>query len=114
MVDATDGPKALVSGLKWPKTVYCFGAIDDKSRLVCHAEFYPVMTDDFSRVGDAVAFAKLTNRTVRENIIFALVVKTLTLLLGAVGIANMWMAIFADVGVALLAILNSLRILLRK
>jgi hypothetical protein len=41
MVDATDGPKALVSGLKWPKTVYCFGAIDDKSRLVCHAEFYP-------------------------------------------------------------------------
>jgi Cd2+/Zn2+-exporting ATPase len=73
-----------------------------------------VMTDDFSRVGDAVAFAKLTNRTVRENIIFALVVKALTLLLGAVGIANMWMAIFADVGVALLAILNSLRILLRK
>jgi len=73
-----------------------------------------VMTDDISRVGDAVDVAKRTSLTVKENITFALVVKAVTLLLGALGLANMWMAIFADVGVAFLAILNSLRILLKK
>ncbi len=73
-----------------------------------------VMTDDITRVGDAVAIAKRTNRTVKQNITFAISIKVLTLILGALGIANMWMAIFADVGVAILAILNSLRILLKK
>ena len=48
------------------------------------------------------------------NIIFALAVKLLILLLGALGIANMWAAVFADVGVAVLCILNSMRLLMRK
>ena len=53
--------------------------------------------------------AKKANIISKENIVFAIGVKVIVLLLGALGIANMWMAIFADVGVALLAIANSLR-----
>ena len=48
-------------------------------------------------------------RIVRQNIVFALAVKFLVLILAAVGVANMWLAVFADVGVAVLAILNAMR-----
>ena len=48
---------------------------------------------------------------VKQNIVFALVVKVLVLILGALGIANMWLAVFADVGVSMLAILNSMKTL---
>ena len=70
-----------------------------------------MMTDDFKRIGTTFKIAKATSRVVHENIAFSLTVKGLALLFGALGIAGMWMAIFADVGVAMLAILNSLRLL---
>ena len=53
--------------------------------------------------------ARKTVRIVRENIVFALGVKALVLVLGALGIANMWLAVFADVGVSVIAILNAMR-----
>ena len=53
-------------------------------------------------------------RIVRQNIVFALGVKFAVLILGALGIANMWLAVFADVGVAVIAILNSMRALRTK
>ncbi|MEG1683425.1 MAG: heavy metal translocating P-type ATPase, partial [Oscillospiraceae bacterium] len=59
----------------------------------------------------AIAIAKKTRGIVRQNIVFALGVKALVLLLGAVGVANMWWAVFADVGVMVLAILNATRAL---
>ena len=55
--------------------------------------------------------AKKTLRIVRQNIIFALAVKGIILLLGALGMANMWEAVFADVGVSVIAILNAMRAL---
>ena len=68
-----------------------------------------IMNDEISKLADGIIISKNTNRIVMENIIFALGVKILALVLGAVGVASMWMAVFADVGVALLAVLNSMR-----
>lgn len=69
-----------------------------------------VLTDDDPmKVSLAVRIAKKTMRIVRENIAFALLVKLAVLILGALGVANMWIAVFADVGVAVLAILNAVR-----
>lgn len=70
-----------------------------------------LMDDDPAKLLQAVAIARRTGRIVKENIIFAIGVKVLTLLFSAVGIANMWWAVFADVGVAVIAILNALRCL---
>ena len=61
------------------------------------------------RSAQAIRLAKRTMRIVRQNIVFALGVKFAVLALAAFGIANMWMAVFADVGVAVLAILNAMR-----
>ena len=68
-----------------------------------------LMDDDPSKVAKALRIARKCMAIVKENIWFAIGVKVLCLILGAVGIANMWMAIFADVGVMVLAILNSIR-----
>jgi len=70
-----------------------------------------LMTDEPSRLPEAVRIAKRTRRIVWQNIVFALGVKGIFLTMGALGMATMWEAVFADVGVALLAILNSTRIL---
>lgn len=70
-----------------------------------------LMTDEPSRLADAMVIAKTTRRIVIQNIVFALGVKGICLILGAVGIAGMWTAVFADVGVTLLAVLNALRML---
>ena len=70
-----------------------------------------IMDDDLRRLPTVVRIARKTMRIVRENIWFALGVKLLVMVLGALGIANMWMAVFADVGVSVLAILNSMRTL---
>lgn len=70
-----------------------------------------IMDDKPSKVTKAILIAKKTMSIVRENIVFALGVKTLFLILGAFGIITMWGAVFADVGVTLIAILNSLRAL---
>lgn len=70
-----------------------------------------LMTDEPAKIVSAIKIAKRTNAVVWQNIVFALGVKGIVLLLGAVGIATMWAAVFADVGVALIAVLNSMRIL---
>lgn len=68
-----------------------------------------LMTDEPSKISTAIDIAKRTNKIVWQNIIFALGVKTIVLVLGAGGVATMWEAIFADVGVALIAVLNAMR-----
>ena len=68
-----------------------------------------IMTDEPSKIVDAIKISKKTLKIVKQNIIFAIGVKILVLILGALGIANMWEAVFADVGVSVIAILNSLR-----
>ena len=70
-----------------------------------------IMDDKPSRLATAIKISKKTVRIVRENIVFALGVKAVILALGALGIAGMWLAVFADVGVAFLAILNAMRAL---
>lgn len=70
-----------------------------------------IMTDEPSKINTAINISKKTMRIVKENIIFAITVKIIVLLLSALGIATMWSAVFADVGVSLIAILNSLRAL---
>jgi len=69
-----------------------------------------LMTDEPSKILCAVKIAKRTRTIVWQNIIFALGIKAVVLILGAIGIATMWEAVFADVGVALLAILNAMRV----
>jgi Cd2+/Zn2+-exporting ATPase len=68
-----------------------------------------LMTDEPQKIAQAIRIARKTRSIVRENIIFALGVKALILLLGALGMAGMWEAVFGDVGVAVLAILNAMR-----
>ena len=73
-----------------------------------------IMTDEPSKIGNAIQISKKTMRIVRENIIFSLVVKIAVLILTACGLSTMWEAVFADVGVSIIAILNSLRALRNK
>ena len=73
-----------------------------------------LMDDDLNTLPVAVRIARKTLRIVRENIVFALAVKFLVLILSALGVANMWWAVFADVGVSVIAILNSMRMLNAK
>lgn len=68
-----------------------------------------LMDDRPTNIAKAIHVARKTMRIVRQNIVFALAVKFLVLILAAVGVANMWLAVFADVGVAVLAILNAMR-----
>lgn len=70
-----------------------------------------IMTDEISKVSKAINISKKTMRIVRENIIFAITVKVAILILASIGVADMWAAVFADVGVSFLAILNALRLL---
>ena len=73
-----------------------------------------IMEDMPSKVAEAIKIARHTKKIVIQYIVFALGVKGVFLTLGAVGVATMWDAVFADVGVALLAILNSTRTLVHK
>ena len=68
-----------------------------------------LMDDKPSKIADSIKIARTTMRIVWENIIFALGVKAVILVLGALGIANMWLAVFGDVGVLIIAILNAMR-----
>lgn len=70
-----------------------------------------LMDDDPAKIAEAMKISRFTLRIVRQNIVFALAVKAAVLLLGALGLAPMWLAVFADVGVAFLAILNAMRTL---
>jgi Zn2+/Cd2+-exporting ATPase len=73
-----------------------------------------LMNDETSKLIEFMNIGKFTKKIVVQNIVFVLIVKTVFLLLGALGVAAMWEAVFADVGVALLAVLNSMRILRAK
>jgi Cd2+/Zn2+-exporting ATPase len=73
-----------------------------------------LQTDQLSGIAVAIRIAKATKRVVMQNIVLAVGFKVVVLLLGAIGIASLWVAVFADVGVALLAILNAVRILRLK
>lgn len=70
-----------------------------------------LMTDEPSKIVDAIHLSKRTMRIVRENIIFAISVKVLVLILSALGISTLWEAVFADVGVSIIAIINAVRVL---
>ena len=70
-----------------------------------------LMDDKPSKIAIAIAIARRTLGIVRQNIVFALGVKAIVLILGAVGVATMWLAVFADVGVSVIAILNAMRAL---
>jgi Cd2+/Zn2+-exporting ATPase len=73
-----------------------------------------LMDDDPLKISKAIKISRKCLRIVHENIVFALVIKFLCLVLGALGIANMWFAIFADVGVMVIAVLNAIRALYVK
>ncbi|WP_101876013.1 heavy metal translocating P-type ATPase [Lachnoclostridium edouardi] len=73
-----------------------------------------IMTDEPSKIGDAIAIARKTMGIVKQNIVFAIGIKVLVLILTALGMASMWAAVFADVGVSVLAIMNSIRALYYK
>lgn len=73
-----------------------------------------LMADAPSKLCDAIGIARKAHRITVENIVFALGMKAIFLLLGALGVANLWVAVFGDVGVMLLAVLNALRILKKK
>ena len=70
-----------------------------------------LMDDDIQKNASIVQISRKTLRIVKQNIVFALGIKALVLILGALGMANMWEAVFADVGVSVIAILNSMRAL---
>ncbi len=70
-----------------------------------------LMTDEPSKIVNAIHLSKKTMRIVKENIIFAIFIKVLVLILSAFGVSTMWEAVFADVGVSIIAIINALRVL---
>ena len=70
-----------------------------------------LMTDEPSKIVDAIHLSKKTMRIVKENIVFAILIKVIVLILSAFGISTMWEAVFADVGVSIIAIINALRVL---
>ena len=73
-----------------------------------------IMTDEPSKILTAIKLSKKTMKIVKENIVFAISIKILILFLTAIGITNMWWAVFADVGVSIIAIINSLRMLSKR
>ncbi len=72
------------------------------------------MTSNMEAVPDSIAISKFTTRIAWQNVVFALAIKALVMALGLVGHASMWMAVFADSGVAMLCVLNSMRVLYKK
>lgn len=70
-----------------------------------------IMTDELSKIVDAIEVSKKTNKIIKQNLIFSIGVKVLTLVLSLFGVVDMWQAVFADVGVTLITIFNTLRIL---
>ena len=73
-----------------------------------------IMKDDLSKIKTAIIISNITKKKVIQTIVFALLVKLVVLVLGALGLSTIWMAVFADVGVTFLCILNVLTILWKK
>ena len=72
------------------------------------------MNSNVSSIPAAISIARSTNRIAVQNVVFALAIKLCVMVLGILGFANMWMAVFADSGVAMLCVLNSIRVLYKK
>ncbi len=70
-----------------------------------------IMTDDLNKIETAIEISKRTNKIIKQNLLFALIIKVLVLILSTFGVSEMWEAVFADVGVTLITIFNTLRIL---
>ena len=85
-----------------------------ENRIVYDIVDVVIMNDEPSRIAKAIAISKKTSRIVWQNIIFALGVKVIVLVATAFGASNMWEAVFADVGVALIAVLNAMRAMRMK
>ncbi len=68
-----------------------------------------IMTDEISKIEKAIKISKKTLKIAKQNIVFAITVKVLVLILSVLGLSNMWQAVFADVGVTVIAIINALR-----
>ena len=81
------------------------------SDVAVNASDVVLMTDEPSKVAEAILIARKTHRIVMENVIFALIIKLGVLVLSAFGLGAMLLAVFADVGVSILAVLNALRAL---
>ncbi|MBQ9238627.1 MAG: cadmium-translocating P-type ATPase [Treponema sp.] len=73
-----------------------------------------VMTDELPKIAEAIRIAQATMRIARQNVVCAFTVKLVIMILGALGITSMWMAVFGDTGIALLAVLNAMRLQFRK
>lgn len=86
---------------------YCYGRFGSDAAI--EAADVVLMTDEPSKIAAVMKIARKTIGIANQNIVFALGVKFLVLVLGALGYANMWAAVFADVGVSVIAILNAIR-----
>lgn len=85
------------------------GSIGSSSAI--EASDIVIMDDDISKINKAISISNKVKRIIKENLVFSVGVKILILVLSAIGIANMWQAVFADVGVTIISILNTLRIM---
>ena len=81
------------------------------SDIAIEASDIVLMSDELKRIPLAINISKYTKKIIKENLVFAMSVKIIILLLSVWGFANMWLAVFADTGVTLLTILNTLRIM---
>ena len=85
------------------------GSIGSSSAI--EASDIVIMDDDISKINKAISISNKVKRIIKENLVFSIGVKVLILILSTIGIANMWQAVFADVGVTIISILNTLRIM---
>lgn len=72
------------------------------------------MTSSVQAIPESISIARITGSIAIQNVVFALIIKVAVMILGLIGFANMWLAVFADTGVAMLCVLNSIRVLYKK
>ena len=85
-----------------------------EARAAIEAAEVVFMTSSAAAIPEAVEIARATGKIALQNIVFALSIKAIVVILGLAGLASMWMAVFADSGVAMLCVVNSIRLLYRK